>query len=418
MKQSKTSLRRDFLRTSVQGAAGLAVSARSASRVLGANDRIRLGLIGCGGRGNYLLSQILQLSQAHNLEISALCDVWKKNLDSTSARLRKETGAKAITTSRFSELTRSGGIDAVVIATPDFAHTPILIDAMESGKDAYVEKPMATRMDHARKALQISREKELVVQVGTQRRSDPRYHQGAKLIQSGVLGKITEVEAGWHDCRPRWARDFSEVVEKDVDWEQYQMFLERRPFSAERFRRWHLFKDYTVGTPGLLGSHLIDVATWFMDSGLPRSAVAHGGVYIWKDGREHADTLDCIIEYPEGFIVNYSTRLGNRSPNHLRDSPIPTTFHGIKGTFDTVSWSARPDGGGEDAISEEIHIEDEGRPGNHVLNWVECLRSRLAPNAPVEAGFAHSVASIICFMAWESGRKQVYDPVRQRIIPT
>jgi predicted dehydrogenase len=395
----------------------MAVASRSFSRAIGANDRIRLGLIGCGGRGNYLLAELLSLSGEQNLEVSVLCDVWKLNLETTAESLKESTGMSPRVTSRYQDVVDSDDVDAVVIATPDFAHTPILIDAMEAGKDAYVEKPMATRMGHARKALEVSKQRDVIVQVGTQRRSDPRYQKGAKLVQSGLLGKITQIQAGWHDCRPRWARKYDNVREADVDWDQFQMFLKKRPFSAERFRRWHLFKDYTVGTPGLLGSHLIDVATWFMDSGLPRSAVSHGGIYIWKDGREHADTLDCVIEYPEGFIINYSTRLGNRYPVHDRDSPIPTTFCGIKGTFDTSSWTARPIGGGENAISEEVHIEDDGSPGSHVLNWVECLRTRRMTNAPIEVGFAHSVASMMCFLAWESGRRQSYDDSQQRIFP-
>jgi len=415
MKNARKPSRREFILTSTQGAAGLAVTAKSTSRIIGANERIRLALIGCGGRGNYLLSSILQLAHENNVEVIGLCDVWKVNLEETSSRLKKATGSNPRVTSRYPELLEAGDVDAVIIATPDFAHTPILIDAMEAGKDAFVEKPMATRMEHARKALQVSQQREPIVQVGTQRRSDPRYQKAAKLIQSGILGKVTEIEAGWHDCRPRWAREFGHVKREDVDWEQFQMFLARRPFSAERFRRWHLFKDYTVGTPGLLGSHLIDVATWFMDSSLPKSAVAHGGVYIWNDGREHADTLDCIIEYPEGFILDYSTRLGNRFPVHDQDRPIPTTFHGIKGTFDTESWTARPEGGGKPSLAEEIHVGNDGNEGDHVLNWIECLRSRSQPNAPVSVGYSHSVASIMCFLAWESGRKQYYDPENGRI---
>jgi predicted dehydrogenase len=125
---------------------------------------------------------------------------------------------------------------------------------------------------------------------------------------------VSEVEAAWHDSAPRWARDYSDVKAADVDGDQYLMFLPKEPFSAVRFRRWHHFKDFTVGTPALLGSHLIDVALWFMDDPLPRSGVAHGGVYVWKDGREHADTIDCVLEYPKGFILNYSTRLGNNKP--------------------------------------------------------------------------------------------------------
>ena len=112
-----------------------------------------------------------------------------------------------------------------------------------------------------------------------------------------------------------------------------------------------LFKDFTLGTPALLGSHRIDVATWFMDDPLPVSAVALGGVYVWKDGREHADTVDCILEYPKKFILNYSTRLGNKFP------AAPLTFYGTRGTFDNQTWTARGEGGGQDALTEPVTVE-------------------------------------------------------------
>ena len=216
---------------------------------------------------------------------------------------------------------------------------------------------MSTVLDQAKTAVSLVRENKTIVQVGTQRRSDLRHQQGAKLIQSGVLGTVSEVEAAWHDAAPRWARPYDDVREEDVDWEQYLMFLPKEPFNAARFRRWHLYKDFTSGTPALLGSHLIDVATWFMDDPLPSSVVAHGGIYVWKDGREHADTMDCILEYPKGFIVNYSTRLGNK---HLTPEVV---FYGTKGTFDTESWTARGEGGGDGRDHErDPHPEAGDRP--------------------------------------------------------
>ncbi|MDQ3673085.1 MAG: Gfo/Idh/MocA family oxidoreductase, partial [Gemmatimonadota bacterium] len=211
--------------------------------------------------------------------------------------------------------------------------------------------------------------------------------------------------------------------------------LPKEPFSAVRFRRWHFFKDFTLGTPSLLGSHLIDVALWFMDDPLPSSAVAHGGVYVWKDGREHADTLDCILECPKGFIVNYSSRLSNKYA-------VPEAiFYGTKGTFDTESWTARGDGGGADALKESVTIPKPAGPSSptpsavpaadgqktdvqndprvggegHVRNWIECVRSRATPNAPVEVGFSHSLAGILCFQALESGRRQIYDPKKMQV---
>jgi predicted dehydrogenase len=395
--------RREFIKAGATGTAAIAIGGTRG--ILGANDRIRLGIIGCGGRGNYLLRQTALCAQELNVEIAALCDVWKVNLRKTVEAVSSSQNQKPVTHTRYLEMLDQEALDAVVIATPDFAHTPILIDAVKAGKDAFVEKPMATRMDHAAEALKSVPKQKVIVQVGTQRRSETRYQVGAELVQSGVLGHVSEVEAAWHDNRPRWARKYDQVREEDVDWEQYLMDLPKEPFKPERFRRWHLYQDFTVGTPGLLGSHLIDVATWFMDDPLPRSAVAHGGVYVWKDGREHADTIDCVLEYPKGFVLNYSTRLGNKFPIPAKvDRPLPTTFYGTKGTFDTNSWRVQSPEGVE--LARVAEFEEEV---SHVRNWLECIRSRREPNAPVQAGYAHSVASICCFEAWRSGRRQTYD---------
>lgn len=403
-------------------------------RVLGANDRLRVGLIGCGSRGNYLLDETFRSARALNVEIVALCDVWKVNLELTSGRLARRQQAKPQTFARYGDLLSLKDLDAVIIATPDFAHTPILIEATKLRKDAFVEKPMATVLDHAKTAMKLVRDNKTIVQIGVQRRSDPRHEAGAKLIQSGILGHVSEIEAAWHDSAPRWARDYSDVKKEDVDWEQYLMFLPKEPFNAARFRRWHFYKDFTTGTPSLLGSHLMDVAIWFMDDPLPRSAVAHGGVYVWKDGREHADTMDCLLEYPKGFLLDYSTRLGN-------NKPVPEViFYGTRGTFDTQSWTARGEGGGRDAIKEPVTVTDPKKaapaeaqasasnlaPGlqmndqrvggeGHVQNWLECARSRRTPNAPIEVGYAQSVSSIMCLQAWVSGRRQIYDAEKMEI---
>jgi predicted dehydrogenase len=407
----KTS-RREFLKATTIGAASLAVPTLIPRTCLGANDRLRVGVIGCGGRGNYLMETALRFKQQFNVEIGAVCDVWKLNVNKVLANLSQKQNGQPNTYSRHADLLALEDIDAVIIATADFAHAPILVDAIEAKKDAYVEKPMATQLGYAKKALKLAKKHGTVVQVGTQYRSDGRHQRAAELVQSGILGKISEVEATYHDAAPRWARDYSDVKEEDVDWQGFLLYLPRQPFSAERFRRWHLFKDFTLGTPALLGSHRIDVATWFMDDPLPVSAVALGGVYVWKDGREHADTVDCILEYPKKFILNYSTRLGNKFP-----AP-PVTFYGTRGTFDNQTWTARGEGGGRDALAEPVTVEtveQKDFAAEHVRNWLECIRSRKKPNAPIEAGYAHSVAGIMCFRALETGRRQKYDAEGMKI---
>jgi predicted dehydrogenase len=360
------------------------------------------------------MNSTLKYAKTQNVEISALCDVWRINLEKAVATLASKQTTKPMTFSRYGDLLDLDETDAVIIATPDFAHAPILIDAIQAGRDAYVEKQMATEFDHAKEALRLAKEKETVVQVGTQLRSSPRYILGAELVQSGVLGKITHVETNYHHNYAHWARDISDVRREDVDWDQYLMYLPKEPFRPERFRRWHLFKDMSCGTPGLLGSHYMDVATWYMQDPLPASAVANGGVLLWKDGRGIADTQCCTIMYPKEFIVTFCCRFGNKYP-------VPhTRFYGTRGTFDDETWTATGEGGGKGAL--RIHqfvpppVKNEREmDDHHILNWLESLRSRETPNAPVDAGYAHSVAAIMCLRSLETGKQQTYDPDKMEI---
>jgi len=403
--------RREFMGKSAAGMAGLAASRLvSPQRILGANDRIQIGLIGCGDRGTDRIRRAHDFAEELNLDFTAICDVWRPQRERLSAQIQEWTGGKPFSCSRYAELLARDDVDAVIIATPDHAHSPILADAARAGKDAYCEKPMAVRLEDAIDAVDATRENNRIVQVGTQRRSDGHHIAGARMVRSGILGEISEVETCWHDCRPRWARDYSDVKEKDVDWEQYLMYLPKRPFDPRRFRAWHLFKGFTLGTPGLVGSHMIDIGTWYMDDPLPRSGTAHGGVYVWKDGREHADTIECLYEYPKGFLLTYSTRLANSKTEAF------VILYGTRGTLYTYpKWFVTPEGGQkEDHVEDTIKIEPVAGT-SHVKNWLECLRSRKEPNAPVEAGYAHSVASMLAYRSWETGRRQVYDPVNREI---
>jgi predicted dehydrogenase len=402
--------RRDFLCRSAGAAAGAALAAVAVGprRVLGANDRISIGVIGAGGRGQYLMGEINNAAKRQEVEMTVICDVWRLERERAAAKLKAWTGRAPRMFSRHGEVLALKDVDAVTIATPDFQHSKILADAARAGKDAYCEKPMASNMKDARDALHAVLDNKRVVQVGTQRRSEGMFVAGAELIQSGVLGTISEIVTGWNDCNPRWARPYHDVKEEDVDWEAYLMDLPKQPFDAQRFRRWHLYKDFTVGTPGLLGSHIIDIAHWYMDDHFAKSCVAHGGIYTWKDGREHADTIECLWDYPKGFLLRYQTRLGN-------NFPMPeATFFGIRGTFDTSSWKATGEGGGDGRLKEEIRIKPK-QGVNHVENWLECIRTRKTPNADIRAGYAHSVASIMAFLAWDSGRRQIYDPEKEEI---
>lgn len=400
--------RREFVTRSAAGVALGAIALAPAARVLGANDRLSIGVIGTGGRGRQLMGEINRMSEELNVEITALCDVWKLSMDPAVDMVKKQYSRKPRTFVDYEDLLALDDVDAVVIATPDFHHVRMLVKAVRAGKDVYVEKPMAIVFGEAREALRAVEETGRVVQVGTQRRSDGRHRAGAEFIKSGTLGTISRVEASWNDCGPRWRKDVSNVKAEDIDWNRFLAGRKHRPFDAHRFREWQLYRDFTCGTIGLLGSHMIDVVHWFTDDPLPTSGVAHGGHYVWKDGREHEDTMYALFEYPRGFILRYCTGLGN-------SYGMGCYFYGTNGAFDTTSWKATGLGGrGGSKIKEEISVEP--LPGeNHMKNFLECVRSRKTPNADIYAGYAHSITAIMGARALRRGKKVKYDIARREM---
>ena len=397
--------RRQFLRQSSVGlTAGWLLPQLDAA---GANDRISIGIIGCGTRGRHLFTQLARNRESCNVTVLAVCDVWRVARERMADQVEQHFGARPLCFSRYQELLELKHIDGVTIATPDFLHSPILSAAARAGKDAYCEKPMALTLDQANDAVAVVRENQRVVQIGTQRRSSGQFRAAADLIRSGALGRLVEIETGWHDDKPRWDRSSDDLKAKDVDWPAFLDELPARPFDARRLRCWQLYRDYSLGPVGLLGSHLIDVATWLAGEPYPRSAVAHGGTYIWTE-REQPDLIECLFEFPSGFLLRYSTRLANS-----RVQP-EVTVYGTRGTFDTDSWAAHPEGGGSERLPEPVVAEPEPSVG-HVRNWLDCMRSRQDPNATVEMGHAHSVAAILGNRAMWSGRKQIFDSERQAI---
>ncbi len=390
--------RRSFL---VTGAA--AVGAARVARGQSANGRIGVALIGCGNRGGDRLEAFMRLSQKHNLACVALCDVWKHNLESMAARVEQVTGARPKTFTRYANVLALPEVDCVIITTPDFAHSPILIDAAGAGKHTYVEKPMAVRLEDARDAADAVEASGIVCQVGTQFRSDGRHIASAKLIQSGLLGTLIKSQNTYVRNVPSWQRPYDDVREEDVDWEQFLMYLPEQQFDARKFRCWHLYRDLCHGLIGLLGVHPIDVAHWYTEDPLPSSAVGLEAARVWTD-RQHADTQECVFQYPKGHLLQFTGRLGNSNGG------AQNVFYGSRGTFDTASWTATGEGGiDKERIEEPVKVEPE-EAVSHMENWVMCMREQnRATRAPVQAGYAHSVASILGAQACARGTRLVYD---------
>ena len=403
--------RREFLTTSAVGAAGLVIasSAFVPSAAFGANDRLSIGMIGVGSRGGQLLGDILKNSAAYNVEVTAVCDTWKMRRDAAAARIKESGGKEPRLFENYEDLLALKDLDAVVIASPDFSHARILTDALKAGKDVFVEKPMGKDLEQLNAAMDAQAAAKRIVQVGTQRRSEGYWKAAAKMVQSGVLGTISRVEVGWNDCGPRWRRNVTAIKREDVNWKRFLMHLPDRPFDEHRYGEWQLFRDYTNGPMAVLGAHFFDVALWVMNAKYPSTAVANGGQYVWKDGREHEDTVYAAFDFPEGFALRYCTGLGNSSEGGLR-------LYGTNGTFSDKTWSATGAGGrGASLIKEEVKLVREPSD-NHMGNWLDCVRSRKAPNAPMETGYGHSVCTILGYQALISGKKMKFLPDERKIV--
>ncbi len=397
------------MRSTSIGAAALSISPLILRSAPGANDRIRIGMIGAGDRAQALLAEIIKAAKAENVQVTAICDVWKKNRAATAAKIEKAFGAAPQMFSKFQDLLAMKDVDAVTIATPDFSHAPILLAALEAGKDVYVEKPMSIDLDAANKALDLARAKKAVVQVGTQRRSDGKHVAAAKEIASGVLGTISRFSVGMHFNQARWARAYADCQAADVDWPAFLMGKGSQPFDAKLLRRWQLYRFCTNGIAGLWLPHYADLVCMLMRAKYPTRGVAFGGNYVWKDGREHSDTFHTILEYPEGFMFDFAMSLGNAAGTHF-------TIHGTKATLDMEAWTITPEGGTKAKPAERKPVGSEPVPG-HMQNWLQCLRSRERPVCDIEFGQQQTVAVVMSAQAFETGLRHRYDAAKRAIMP-
>lgn len=396
--------RREFLGYTSAGAAVLGCSALAAHAQAGANDRISIGIIGTGDRAGAHINDILGMSSKHNVQITAICDVWKKNREKAAGKIKGKQGTDPKQFTRFGDLLALRDVDAVVIATPDYAHGAMLVAALEAGKDVYIEKPMSLDIPSANRALDLAREKQRVVQAGTQYRSDAKHRGAAKLVASGILGTLSRVTCERNFNAARWLRNPDDCKREDVDWEAFLFNRPPRPFDPRLLRQWHLLREFSNGLSGLWMSHYADIIHMVTDSRHPKSAVAHGGIYVWKDGREHTDTFHALLDYPKGFLFSWAMGLANSASNRF-------TIHGTKGTLDMDAWQFSTEGG-TDKKKEVIPVKPEP-PESHMENWLECLRSRKRPNADIEYGHQHAVATIMAAAALETGQRQVYDPEKR-----
>ncbi len=406
---------------SLQRRAFLAGSlAASYSRVLGANDRIRVANVGCGRRG--LLKELSQVKDATSIDIAAVCDTWRQKREKAAADVKEFTGKDPFATPHFAEVLARKDIDAVVIGTPDHLHCTMLIEAIHAGKDVYVEKPLAMNMRELIRAYDVVKKSDRIVQIGTQMRSYPQSAGARELITSGGLGQVLKVEQVRNGYSPYWmsfgGTTFagSPPTEEDVDWKAFVAHQKPRPFDPKMYQNWYGYRDFSRGPHTNLMVHFIDLVHYLGDLKFPKRAVALGGIFRWKDSYDVPDSVEVTFEYPEGFLVRYCTVFGNGAGNYAK-------WFGTRGTLDAKNLSAREhwiasgDGSGEtDKLRAETPVP-ENKPVPHMQNFLECVRSRRQPIAPIEAGYAHSVAVIMADEALTSGRRVGYDHAKRELHP-
>ena len=410
--------RRGFLKTATAGSAALALSAASYSRVLGANDRVSIGLIGCGGRGvGAHMAGVHQHQDTQNFEITAVCDPWRLRREEAAAKTKEWYGREARKFSSYRDLVALKDVDAVMIASCDHQHTTHLEAVAKAGKDAYCEKPLARRLDRLKSACDAVKEAGIVVQIGTQLRSFGTFTGCRELYKTGILGKVGRIEQCRNGERPYWYGYVKDVKAEDVDFDEFLMDQPKRPFDPVLYSGWYGYRDFSDGPVPGLGSHFIDLVHYITGAKFPTSCVCMGGTFTWKDEHNFTcpDHVQALWTYPEGFMVSYSTNFGNGSGNSFK-------IFGDAGVIDMVNWNA-PILTAEGANSEKKGpirgkkpVEEVSRP-EHFLDWLQCLRTRKTPNASIDAGYQHAVAVIMAMQSYDTGRRMIYDAEKREIRP-
>ena len=419
-----------------------ALTALSYARVLGANERVQLGVVGCGDRGRSDMNVFLKTG---TVDVTALADVYAAQIDRA-----KQAAPNAKPFKDHRALIETKELDAVLIATPDHWHAQTAIDALNAGKDVYVEKPLTLRIEEGPQIVKAARINNRICQVGMQQRSGKHYIQAKQeYIDTGKLGKITLVRTWWHGnfYHLRKAPPSLQQQPSNLDWARFLGPLKWRDYDPQQYFNWRAYLDFGGGMITDLFTHWIDVAHMFLGQDIPMSAMAAGGVYHYRDGRTAPDTINIALEYPGPFTATFEATL---APGV---SGAALEFCGTEGRL-WISRSkyeffeprrfARPpaasrSAGGEDsaaAFSKMTPAEIRAAIGayeapqqpaasvqamsnldqDHIENFLECFKSRKLPNGDVLAGHRSAQASHLGTMAYVEKQRINFDPLREEVM--
>lgn len=461
--------RRTFVKGAGAAAVALGMSAHSYARILGANDRIRLGQLGCGQRSHGHVIMVQGAAKLTPVETVAVCDLWSHARERRAAQVKKAFNLEPMSFQYSEQLLARKDIDGVMIATPDFAHAKLCAEVVRAGKDCYVEKPFANVLSEAIEARNAVKASKQVVQMGTQHRTQPYPLAVRDIIRSGRIGKIMHIQQEWDVNEERWRfvphdtgnsdkreQDVnmewgkwlygqpSELREEDTDWHRWLLGKPYQPFNPHVYLEFRLYKKFSSGIFDQWLSHGCDLVHLWTDEHYPVSVVANGGIFVWPDGRENPDTVVTSITYPKGFLYSYKTTFGNsyRSFSRIqgRDGTI-VNYGGEGASLYTVSkeggrkefatghvgpkYTSVPIVSSPEDEEEVIHVPGAPPPNSdgpddndvhHLMNWLTSMRKRVQPAANVDDGFSHSIVVIMAAQSYWSGKKLYWNPETEQIL--
>jgi len=437
--------RREFMRRSTVGTAGLGLllngkwvplEATPLPPPAGPNDRVNLGFIGFGIRGNILMEAVKKTGQANLVAVS---DCYQGHL----TRAKERTEGKIDTNfAQYQALLERKDIDAVILAPPDHQHLPMVLNALAAGKDVYIEKPMTHRVEDGPKMIEAVRRYNRVLQVGSQGRSSFLQKKAREIVASGQLGKVTKVIASYNrnSSNGAWNYPIPPDLKEGVNfnWQEWLGNAPKCAYDPERVFRYRKYWDYSGGISTDLFVHLITSIHFIMDAKVPSSVMTAGGILVRKDGREVPDTLDALFVYPEEFNVNMGSTFNNAS---IPDQGM--AFLGTKGSLTLLgnSFSVAPENPKEGygyaidscpkSLQEEfmnmgthraeanppiieegtVSYKDQGTDSVvlHMLEFLDCVRSRRECSENAVVGHHAAAAGHMVNLSYLSGKKMVWD---------
>ncbi len=402
--------RRAFVSAS---AASIVATAASANRVIGANNRLRVGIIGCGGlaQGAHIPS-LMRMKEADNVEIVAVCDVYQKRLDQAAAT----TGAAPV--KDYRAMLDNKDVDYITIVTPEHWHARMTLDAADAGKHIYCEKPMTWSIEQAKHVVKKIQQTNVKMQVGVQGMCDDSYETAQKYVKEGKLGRVVQAQI---DYSRNYKRDFwvSDEPDKDVrpganlDWNAFLGPAPKRPFDLDRFLHWRRYWDYSGGIATDLFVHRITRVIRALDLKFPNRVVAVGGKWEFRDSpAEIPDTFNMMLDYPDGLSVVVLSSMAN-------DAPIPHVLRGHEATleFTREGFVIRPQGrfNKEGEKPEIVHKKTGAEDITlHHRNLQNAIRGGEALKCDVMTGYYGVVAVRLAVESYRKSKYMKWDARREK----